>query len=60
MSFDWFSVANPLSVSAVSSVGGGFCNFRGVDGSEVVVADADVRHPVDPPQAQISGSCDVL
>ena len=47
-------------MTAISSVGGGFCVFTGVDGAEVVVADAGVNHTVAPPQRMIRGSCDVL
>ena len=48
---------NSLSVTSISSVGGGFCSFTGAQGSSTVVyGEADV--PVNPPQVQIRGSCD--
>lgn len=47
-----------LSVSQINSVGGGFCVFRGIDGSETVVFGEETV-AVAPPQVQISGSCDI-
>ena len=45
------------TISSISSPGGGFCTFRGADGSSTVVySEAD--EPVNPPQPQLSGSCD--
>ena len=49
-------IANPLSVTTITSPGGGFCNFEGVDGSENVIFGEDTV-TVAPPQAQVSGSC---
>jgi hypothetical protein len=51
--------ANPLSISQISSVGGGFCTFFGIDGSETTVVGAQTV-PVGPPQTQVSGVCDIL
>ncbi|KAK0514912.1 hypothetical protein JMJ35_002291 [Cladonia borealis] len=49
-------ITNPLSVSSISSPGGGFCSFFGADGSETVVI-GDETSIVAPPQVQVSGSC---
>ena len=49
-------IANPLSVTSISSPGGGFCNFYGVDGGDTVLV-GDETVIVAPPQAQVSGSC---
>ena len=49
--------ANPLAVSSISSVGGGFCTFSGAQGSSTVVF-GEQTVPVGPPQTQIRGSCD--
>ncbi|KAN0075742.1 hypothetical protein V8E54_007012 [Elaphomyces granulatus] len=54
-----YPITNPLSISQISSVGGGFCTFRGIDGSETVVV-GEQTVPVGPPQTQISGVCDIL
>ncbi|RAK97943.1 uncharacterized protein BO80DRAFT_388589 [Aspergillus ibericus CBS 121593] len=53
------AITNTLSVTNISSAGGGFCNFHGVDGSSTVVIGEE-KVPVSPPQAQIRGSCDIL
>ena len=50
------NVANPLSVSHISSQGGASCGFTGIDGSETTVVGAQTVD-VEPPQAQVSGSC---
>ena len=48
---------NPLIVSQISSVGGGFCTFSGLNGSSTVVYGEETVDVV-PPQAQIRGDCD--
>ncbi|OJJ72314.1 hypothetical protein ASPBRDRAFT_41996 [Aspergillus brasiliensis CBS 101740] len=53
------TITNPLSITKISSAGGGFCSFQGVDGSSTVVA-GEVTVPVSPPQTQVSGTCDIL
>ncbi|PYH67357.1 uncharacterized protein BO88DRAFT_406243 [Aspergillus vadensis CBS 113365] len=53
------AITNQLSITKISSVGGGFCSFQGVDGSTTVVA-GEVTVPVSPPQTQVSGTCDIL
>lgn len=55
-----FDLANPLSVTSISSVDGNFCTFEGVDGSRIMIYDAGVRYPVNPPQAQLFGSCQAI
>lgn len=49
-------ITNPLSVSSISSPGGGFCSFFGADGTETEVI-GDETSIVAPPQPQVSGSC---
>ena len=49
-------IANPLSVTSITSNGGGICSFFGVDGSETETIGAETVL-VAPPQAQVSGSC---
>ncbi|PYI09859.1 hypothetical protein BO78DRAFT_394724 [Aspergillus sclerotiicarbonarius CBS 121057] len=53
------TITNSMSVTNISSAGGGFCNFQGVDGSSTMVV-GEVKVPVSPPQAQVRGSCDIL
>ncbi|PWY96246.1 hypothetical protein BO94DRAFT_570591 [Aspergillus sclerotioniger CBS 115572] len=53
------AITNPMAVTNISSAGGGFCSFQGVDGSSTVVA-GEVKVPVSPPQAQAWGACDIL
>ena len=48
-----------LSVSQISSVGGGFCTFSGADGSSTVVVGEETVD-VGPPQVLLRGTCDVL
>ncbi|OJJ46699.1 hypothetical protein ASPZODRAFT_25768 [Penicilliopsis zonata CBS 506.65] len=50
------AITNPLNVSSIASVGGGFCTFTGVDGSSVVL-DGEQTVSVSPPQPQKWGSC---
>ncbi|EHA23784.1 hypothetical protein CBS63078_2234 [Aspergillus niger] len=53
------AITNQLSITKISSVGGGFCTFQGIDGSSTVVV-GEVTVPVSPPQTQVSGTCDIL
>lgn len=55
----WFDeLANPLSVSHISFIGGAICTFGGVNGSSVTLAYQLVREAdVSPPQAQVFGTC---
>ena len=47
---------NPLIASQISSVGGGFCVFTGLNGSSTVVFGEETVDVV-PPQVQIQGDC---
>ncbi|MCJ1320515.1 hypothetical protein MMC15_005855 [Xylographa vitiligo] len=51
-------ITNPLSVSSIYSVGGGNCNFFGVDGSNGFLPDSGTIF-ISPPQSQVSVICDV-
>ena len=51
-------IDNSLVVSQISSVGGGFCVFTGINGSSTVVY-GDETVDVTPPQVQIRGDCDL-
>ena len=42
----------------ISSAGGGFCSFQGVDGSDTVVFGEETVD-VGPPQTIVSGTCDI-
>ena len=53
----YLSTDNPLIVSQISSVGGGFCTFTGLNGSSTVVFGEETVDVV-PPQVQIQGDCD--
>ena len=52
-----FKIDNPLIVSQISSIGGGFCVFTGLNGSSTVVF-GEATVDVVPPQVQIQGDCD--
>lgn len=57
---DSFTVANPLSISHVSSSTNGVdCTFHGIDNSVTTVNGAG-SVDVGPPQTQVSGSCHKL
>ncbi|PYH41111.1 uncharacterized protein BP01DRAFT_395408 [Aspergillus saccharolyticus JOP 1030-1] len=50
-------IDNPMVVYSISSPGGGFCTFVGVEGEDVVIyAEEEVE--LTTPQAIKSGSCD--
>jgi hypothetical protein len=49
-------VDNPLVVHRVTSPGGGFCTFVGVDGESVVIYAQDEKF-LTKPQAMKWGSC---
>ena len=49
-------IADPLSVSHISSEGGASCTLFGIDGSTTTVVGANTVD-VGPPQTQVSGSC---
>lgn len=57
---DSFTVANPLSISHISSSTNGVdCTFNGIDNSVTTVNGAE-SVDVGPPQTQVSGSCQNL
>ena len=49
-------IANPLSVTTITSNGGGFCDIIAVDGSDYVIVGEDTV-TVGPPQPFKFGSC---
>ncbi|MCJ1391408.1 hypothetical protein MMC18_004272 [Xylographa bjoerkii] len=51
-------ITNPMSVSSISSNGGGECSFFGVDGGNFFLADAGSL-VVGPPQALVLVDCDI-
>ncbi|KAM0804916.1 hypothetical protein BDR22DRAFT_885010 [Usnea florida] len=51
-----YPIDNPLIVSQISSVGGGFCVFTGLNGSSTVVFGEETVDVV-PPQVQVQGDC---
>ena len=50
------SLANPLSISHIISLGGGTCTFYGIDGSVTTTVGAQTVD-VGPPQTQVRGEC---
>ncbi|MCJ1290268.1 hypothetical protein MMC34_001804 [Xylographa carneopallida] len=53
-----YPITNPLSVSSISSGGGGNCNFFGGEGGEGFLPNAGTVE-ISPPQTQVSVICDV-
>ncbi|RAH46332.1 uncharacterized protein BO95DRAFT_442211 [Aspergillus brunneoviolaceus CBS 621.78] len=50
-------IDNPMIVYSISSPGGGFCTFVGVEGEDVVIFAED-EEALTTPQAMKWGSCD--